>query len=213
MRLAQSPRRSVAPDRTAGRPDCNEGVCTARSPRRSLKIPLTMQCALGREAGLYVIVSPMLFLSMTSGKAKASGTVLAVHSCECGATVPANLRNCPVCERDNGYPNVRAAALKTETEALYARLHTAEVSAAARKCLDILNNFGTAVLSSKAVLARSFGVLHDIVMSDNVAWVSYHKQVASGSRLPENNDWDRGRTAAESTILPNFHDQISFAAL
>ncbi len=150
---------------------------------------------------------------MVSRKGKASDAGDAEHLCECGAAVPAHLRDCPVCGRDNGCPNLRAAELKTEIEALDARLHAAEVSAEARNCLDILNQFGVAVLGSKAVVARSLGVLDDIVMSDNVVWVSYHQQVASGSRMPENNKWDRGRTAAESTILPNFHDRISYAAL
>ncbi len=150
---------------------------------------------------------------MAPAKAKASPAGRVEHVCKCDAVVPAHLRHCPVCGRDNGCPNVRAAELKTETEALHARLRAAEVSAEARNCLDILNKFGLAVLGSKAVIARSFGVLDTIVMSDNVALVSFHQQVASGSRMPENNAWDQGRAAAESTILPNFYDQISFAAL
>jgi hypothetical protein len=144
---------------------------------------------------------------------KTSASASVGHLCECGEAVPAHLRDCPVCGRDNGCPNIRAAALKTETEALSERLRQAEVSARARGCLDILNRFGVAVLSSKAVLSRSLGVVHDIVKSDDVAWVSFHKQVSSGSRMPEHNGWDQGRTAAESTILPIFYDQISFAAL
>jgi hypothetical protein len=150
---------------------------------------------------------------MVPGKAKAAPVTRPEHVCECRAVVPPHLRDCPVCGRDNGCPNVRAAKLKTEIEALHARLRAAEVSAGARNCLDVLNKFGLAVLGSKAVIARSFGVLDTIVMSDNVALVPFHRQVASGSRIPENNNWDQGRAAAEATILPNFYDQISFAAL
>jgi hypothetical protein len=118
-----------------------------------------------------------------------------------------------VCGADNGCPNVRAARNPREQAALQDRLKNAEVSATARTCLTVLNSFGTAVLTSHAVVARSLSIVHNIVKSDNELYPSFHKQVASGARLPEVNEWDQGRTAAESTILPNYHDQVSFAAL
>lgn len=96
---------------------------------------------------------------------------------------------------------------------LQERLQTAEVSTAARGCLAVLNDFGAAVLTSRAVLARSLGDVDSWVKSENRLYVSFHKQVRAGERLPQDNSWDRGRIAAESTILPNFYDEVNFAAL
>lgn len=89
----------------------------------------------------------------------------------------------------------------------------AYVSASNRGCERQLREFGSAILLSKAVLARSLGTLHSLAESENQLYVSYHAQVRSGARLPEVNDWDRGRTAAESTIHPNYHEEICYTAL
>lgn len=151
---------------------------------------------------------------MASSKAKAHAHAAIVDLCTaCGAPVPPHLRNCAVCGTDNECPNVRAARNTREQAALQERLRNAEISADARTCLTVLNSFGTAVLNSRAVIARSLGVVHNIVKSDNELYVPFYKQVASGARLPEVNGWDQGRTAADSTILPNYHQEISFAAL
>jgi hypothetical protein len=62
-------------------------------------------------------------------------------------------------------------------------------------------------------MARHIATLDNLVSSDNSLYVSYHKQVRSGMRMPEDNATDAGRTAAESTVLPNFYEEIVFSAL
>jgi hypothetical protein len=131
----------------------------------------------------------------------------------CGTPTAPSSRFCPGCNADIGYPNVRLAQPPEEQTALYARLAAAETSASARGCLGVLNDFGVAVSGSKAVIARTIGVVDNLLKSDNQLYINYHKQVRSGARLPEENAWDQGRVAAESTILPNIHEEISFAAL
>jgi hypothetical protein len=79
--------------------------------------------------------------------------------------------------------------------------------------LKVLEGFGRAVAQSYAVLARSLGDLDAFVKSDNVLYVSFHSQVRAGSRTPEDNDWDMGRMAAESTLHPNYNDEINYTAL
>lgn len=108
---------------------------------------------------------------------------------------------------------MRLASSAGEQLALGQRLRAAEISATARGCLDALTNFGAAVLNSRVVLARSLGDVESWVKSENRLYVSFHKQVRAGARLPEENKWDQGRVAAEATILPNFYDDVSFAAL
>ena len=127
--------------------------------------------------------------------------------------MPPHLRHCHVCGKDNGCPNVREAESASEVAALEARLRDAEISVSARGCLSILNEFGVAVLNSQAVIARSLSQVHDIVKSDNALYIPFHKQVDSGARLPEQNRFDRGRTAVESAILPNYYREITFGAL
>jgi len=131
----------------------------------------------------------------------------------CSSPIPSNKRDCVVCGTDNGCPNVRQAEGSVEKTALAERLADAEVSANARGCLDILKKFGVAVLSSSAVMARSLAVLDSLVKSDKSLYIPFYKQVSSGARIPEDNDWDLGRTAADSTVMPHYFEEISFAAL
>jgi hypothetical protein len=131
----------------------------------------------------------------------------------CGNLISDSAERCHVCGTDVGFPNVRAAESDKETVALAARVDDAQVSARAAGCLDVLSEFGQAVSKSQAVLARDLGTLDALVKKDNVLYVNFHSQVRSGSRIPEDNDWDKGRVSAENTVLPNYYEKINFAAL
>jgi len=123
------------------------------------------------------------------------------------------MRHCPSCGDDCGYPNVRLASQKAEVDALEARLHTAEVSTRLRDCVNQLVAFGEGVNSSKAVIARPLNMLSDWVESETSIYTSYQRQVASGSRVPEDNKWDKVRTQYESALYPNFYVDIVFGSL
>lgn len=131
----------------------------------------------------------------------------------CGEAVPASDRNCPGCQADVGFPNVRAAEDGPEKSALHDRLRTAETSARARGCDSVLRDFGKAVLSSRAVICRDLDILLNLVSKDNALYSSFYKQIEGEVRLPENNTFDRGRTAVDGTLFPNYHKDICFAAL
>jgi hypothetical protein len=131
----------------------------------------------------------------------------------CGATVPAQVERCLVCGQDVGFPNVRAAVAADEIAALAARLAAAKTTASARGTVDILQKFGNAIKTSQAVLARPLGDLDAFVKSKNALYVNFHSQVRAGARIPEDNDWDKGRSAAESTIHPHYYEKINYAAL
>lgn len=122
-------------------------------------------------------------------------------------------RYCPFCGQDIGFPNVRLAAEPSELDALELRLANARTSAEARGCLDVLEDFGRAVERAQVVIARDISTVQSMLKNDNALYNTFHNQVQSGLRLPEDNSWDKGRDAAESTINPNFYRDINFAAL
>ena len=131
----------------------------------------------------------------------------------CGSQVPDSLRNCPACGSDAGFPNVRLANAQTEVTALQKRLEQAEASAAAGGYSDVLSNFGEALLASKAVVARSLGIILNIIEDENIGYSTYHLDLISQTRTPKDNEFDRVRTQFEAALFPNFHGQIRFGAL
>jgi len=131
----------------------------------------------------------------------------------CGFAVPPSKRDCQACGTDNGYPNVRLAQRPEEILQLAKRVEHAEVSTSARKCKDVLDRFGEAVLGSHAVMAHSLGGILNILESDRRNYTSYMQQVRSGSRVPEENEFDDIRPQFESALFPNFHENILFACL
>lgn len=137
---------------------------------------------------------------------------MAIECTVCGAPVPAEKRDCQACGEDNGAPNVRLAQSEDERMALARRLKDAEISTEARGCRDVLERFAVAVLSSHAVMARSLGVVQDLVDGGRT-YTSYHRQLASGARIAEDNVWDRTRTQVDAALFPNFHWDIVFASL
>jgi hypothetical protein len=141
------------------------------------------------------------------------GPALSMRCPNCNTKVLASVERCHVCGTDVGFPNVRAAESHTETAALASRVESARVSAGARGCLDVLEEFGRAVMRSQAVLARSLGDLDALIKKDNALYQNFHSQVRSGSRIPEDNSWDNGRVSAENAVLPNYFDKINFVAL
>jgi len=131
----------------------------------------------------------------------------------CGERVPGSARNCPSCQADAGFPNIRAAALDEEKVALELRMIDAETSTRARGCEAVLKGYGKAVLQSRAVICRNLGVVSSLVSSDNALYNNFYKQIEAESRLPEDNPFDRGRSAVDGTLFPNYHTNICFAAL
>ncbi len=131
----------------------------------------------------------------------------------CKTEVLPHVERCHVCGTDVGFPNVRAADSAEEISALQKRLQDVQTAANARGSLARLKEFGLAVAQSSAVLARSLGDLDSFIKSDKSLYVSFHSQVRANSRIPEDNDWDKGRIAAESTIHPHYTEKINYTAL
>jgi hypothetical protein len=57
------------------------------------------------------------------------------------------------------------------------------------------------------------GVVKNIIESDNQLVVTFYGQVASGSRIPEGNRFDRSRPGVDGTMFPFYHENINFGVL
>ncbi len=131
----------------------------------------------------------------------------------CGFPVPPYARYCPVDQTDVGFPNVRAAETPEEAGALDARYTLATQDAQVRGCLRTLEDFGRAVLGSKAVICRSLSIVQYLVSNDSALYNTFHQQVAAEARIPEDNFWDRARSAVNATLFPHYQDEMGFAML
>jgi hypothetical protein len=138
---------------------------------------------------------------------------LAVVCGNCRHEVPLEVRNCPICTADVGYPNVRAANRVEEVNALMARVKGVETSARTHNAQTELALFSDSVASSRAVMNRSLGVLHAWLNGANPLFLTFHQQVRLGSRFAANDVWDQQRTSAENTVNPIYYEQLNFAAL
>lgn len=132
---------------------------------------------------------------------------------ECGERIPAHCRNCPVCGEDAGFPNVRAAESIEEKTALAARFNDAMAAASRDGSKNRLQDFRHAAGKSQAVLCRPVGKVHELAQSDNELYASFYQLVEAWCRIPEDNEWDRVRSAVDALLFPYYQREIKFAAL
>ncbi len=130
---------------------------------------------------------------------------------ECGATIIYHERFCHACAADVGFPNVRQAII--EEPQLQQHYDTAIVDADIRGVQQQLNNFEKCVESSNAILVIPFNKVIEIVNSSHSLYTTFANNISSGARIAEDNKWDRGRTAAESTVHPLYHEDICYSVL
>ncbi len=131
----------------------------------------------------------------------------------CHTAVPPHSRNCPICQADVGFPNVRVTQTTEESGALLVRVQDAVLSSKLRGCEMVLERFERTVQDSKAVLCRNLELLNDLVSSENALYISFQKQVKAGMRLPKEDLWEIGRPAVESTLFPHYEEEINFMCL
>lgn len=132
---------------------------------------------------------------------------------KCTFEIPLFARSCPVCQTDAGFPNVRIAETVEEVKALGRRCGDAKISTETRNCFDTLEEFSLLIQKSTAVIARNIGILSRLVSSDLQLYVNFHKELEAGLRLPDDNIWDKARSSVDSTLFPNYFNQMCFAAL
>jgi hypothetical protein len=131
----------------------------------------------------------------------------------CGNHIRAHERNCPVCDTDAGYPNVRAAEAAEERAALAERNSAADRGCAADGRSSILAQFRTAVKASKAVLCRSVSQTLKLISTDNELYTSFYLEVEAEARRPEETLVENDRLIADDLLFPHYRHHIRFAAL
>ena len=132
---------------------------------------------------------------------------------ECREPIARHSRICVVCGSDAGFPNVRASQEPNEKIALDKRLRAAQADAEQRGCGSHLEDFRQAVNQSRAVLCRPIGKVAELLSSDNELYTTFYQSVESWARMPEDNEWDRGRGSVDALLFPHYHQEIRFAAL
>lgn len=132
---------------------------------------------------------------------------------QCANEVSTHLRECLSCGDDCGFPNVRLVNREEEKVALDKRVNAAVVSAKARGCEAALNSFGEAVKASKAVICRSLSDVSSIVTNASASYTSFQRQVQSGSKVPQDNEFDNVRIGYEEALYPHFSNNIIFGSL
>lgn len=137
-----------------------------------------------------------------------------VNCTKCGTQIQPNERECSNCGRDAGFPNVRAANISEERDALKKRFEIAHTSSVTRGTTIELDNFMREVGShSRAVMNRNLAALNNWVEGSTPLFLNFHYQIELLGRAPNESNFDQQRNAAESAINPFCYRDISYAAL
>ncbi|MEC8296707.1 MAG: hypothetical protein VX008_03630 [Pseudomonadota bacterium] len=132
--------------------------------------------------------------------------------CEnCGCEYNPGLTVCNVCQHPIGFPNVRKA--NSETEDLEQRYSDAMASLTALNKTDLVLDFQEEVKKSNVVIAKSVPDLVQLISNKNKLITTFHREVASGARLAENNQYDPNRDAVESKAHPLYYQNINYACV
>ena len=134
--------------------------------------------------------------------------------CElCGGEVPLSWERCPHCARPGLFPNVRAAQVPAEREALHRRYSAVVQDAELRGAQQAVEAFEMAARGTKAVMARSFRELDRLSSSTRELFSTYYNLVRGETRLPDGNEWDELRAVADEKLFPGYREHVRFAAL
>lgn len=134
--------------------------------------------------------------------------------CElCGGEIPLSWERCPHCARPGLFPNVRAAQVPAEQEALHRRYSAVVQQAELRGAQQAVEAFEMAARGTKAVMARSFRELDRLSSSTRELFSTYYNLVRGEIHLPDGNEWDELRAVADEKLFPGYREHIRFAAL
>lgn len=129
----------------------------------------------------------------------------------CGADVPRNEVNCPVCRTFVGYPNVRTAQAElANLAARYAVVQDA-IGSEARK--QKVASFEHAVQGSKAVVNTDGRYLESFLFNGNMQYATYASLVKADARLSAEEKFDNHRSSVDGKLFGSGSSEIRFAAL
>ncbi|HAT49184.1 MAG: hypothetical protein HQL07_09290 [Nitrospirae bacterium] len=132
----------------------------------------------------------------------------------CPHKFPPHVQVCPHCGQPSRFPNVVAVGKTDKREVLDARYREACSQARSRNTESVVQAFEDHVQQqAKVCIARPLGEVERLCASQNNVYVSFYAEVAAGSRLPEDQGWDRWRQVADAIFFPNYQGEIRFGAL
>lgn len=112
-----------------------------------------------------------------------------------------------------GYPNVRAAAEPTQTNALNQRYENAVKWAGSGGAIDNLTAFEDAVSRSSAVVNVDLFFLKEFITDTRALYTTYQLAVGAQTRQAAEDERDRHRSAVDAILFGSYASQIRFAAL
>ena len=132
---------------------------------------------------------------------------------KCTTGIPSHVDRCVACSRDVGFPNVRAASAAAEVVALNENYHQARARCSANGTAAVADLLEADLGASVAVICKPWGVINTLLDRDSRLLQTFHQEVDSEGRTPEDNDFDRERAGIDATFFPHYHHRIRFAAL
>lgn len=121
---------------------------------------------------------------------------------------------CDNCQYHLGYPNVRFAEQSDHLQALNNRFDTSQQQLSNQNLAAEADQVEQLVAEkSRAVLARRYSQMKDLVENDRGVFLTFYQQVSANRRLPEDNTWDIKRKAVDAALFPYYEEQITFLCL
>ncbi len=139
---------------------------------------------------------------------------MSTSACDaCGNQFSLLLEQCPHCGHTGPAPNVKAAGLPEEKEALDRRYRAALSDADGRGCRATVDAFEAALAGSKAVINCRFEEVERLASSDRNLYASYYERLKGGVQAPYGDAWDKLRRIADADLFTLYEDKIHFSAL
>ncbi len=132
---------------------------------------------------------------------------------ECGTKVPDNLSNCPTCDKFIGYPNVRTAERRSNTNALEARYDKAWERAKLDGNVTNLKSFEAAMHKTCVVMNVYIDFLCHFLTSEKELYSTYNLQVRGKIRKPAIEKNDKHRRTIDAMLFGGYGEEIRYAAL
>jgi hypothetical protein len=120
---------------------------------------------------------------------------------------------CPHCAQACPFANVWAASRAEDVAALELRYQAALDDAKLRGCDAIAQDFATALGGAKVVIARHIHDVERLGFSDSECYTTFHQALDGGLRVPDGDEWNELRHAADEALFPRYKKEIRSAAL
>lgn len=131
----------------------------------------------------------------------------------CHFQMPSSADRCPHCGLPGIFPNVRAAELQQEVQALGARYSSSLEDAQRRTAESAVLDFERHVANSEAVISMPIEEALRLANSENHAYITYYQQQKSGAKLLQDGRWDLPRAITDNLLFLGYHEHIRFGAL